>query len=124
MVKSQTTTFRVIYILLLATVLIYVHDFIPRDIGKIGKSSIRVYSYTVGAELRFLLVLLLLWWKSKGEKWRFVVGLPIIMTTYQLCIRLFALQGSSWNEADNKFFITLIIALILIIFYFKRKNVD
>jgi len=122
MTKSPTTTFKVIFIIVLATLLIYIHDFIPKGSGKIGRSSLRVYSYTVGAELRFLIILFLLWWKSKGEIWRFVLGLPIIMTTYQLIIRVFTQQGTEWNNADTKFYVTLIIAGLLIAFYFYKKR--
>ena len=122
MVKSTTTTYKVVALLITITLLIYIHDAFPKNIGKIGLSSVRVYLYTVMAEIRFLALLFLFYWSQKGKPWRFVIWLPIIMTTYQAIIRLFALQKTAYNEFDTKLALTVIVFVILIIYYFKKKK--
>lgn len=121
--KSATTIYKIAGLIVLATLLIYIHDVIPKGYGHYGKSSLRVFLYVINAEIRFLMVLFLLFYVAKGEKWRFVLLLPILMTTYQLIIRFFVLQKTSYNEFDTKFVITIAISILLIIYYFRRvKN--
>lgn len=120
--KSPTTIFKIVATILVATLLIYIHDAIPKGWGQVGKSSLRVFLYTVNAELRFLLVLFLLFWVAKGRVWRFSLVLPIVLTTYQLIIRLFCLQNTSYNEFDTKFVVTFLLAVALIVYYFKHRR--
>lgn len=126
MAKSQTTTYRVVIFIVITTLLIYVHDLIPKGVGSVGKSSLRVYLYTVNSELRFLAVWFLVYFLAKGKQWRFVVWLPLLMTTYQLFIRLFSLQKTSYNDFNIKLVLSLIVFIALIVFYFykKRKEVS
>lgn len=116
------TIYSVVAFIIITTLLIYLHDLIPKGSGKIGKSSLRVYFYTVNSELRFLLVWLLVYWLAKGKMWRFVIWLPILMTTYQLLIRILSLQKTSYNDFNFKFVVTLLLFLALIIFYFYKKR--
>lgn len=119
--KSTTTIYKVVAFLVIVTVLIYVHDIFPKHFGKIGLSTVRVYLYTVLAEIRFLLVLFFCFYLAKGKQWRFVLLLPIIMTGYQAGIRILALQKTQYNEFDLKLTLTIVIFLVLTIYYFKRK---
>jgi len=120
--KSRMTIYKIVAFIVVTTLLIYLHDLIPKGSGKIGKSSLRVYFYTVNSELRFLLVWFLVYALAKGKVWRFVVWLPILMTTYQLLIRIFSLQSTSYNDFNLKFVISLLLFIALIIFYFYKKR--
>lgn len=120
--KSRTTIYKIVAFIIVTTLLIYLHDLIPKGSGKIGKSSLRVYFYTVNSELRFLLVWILVYILAKGKIWRFVIWLPILMTTYQLLIRVFSLQATSYNDFNFKFVVSLLLFIALIIFYFTRKR--
>lgn len=122
MEKSWTTIYKVSLLLLVVTLLIYIHDVIPQGYGKVGKSSLRVYLYTVFAELRYLIVLLFLYALSKGKQWRFIVLLPILLTTYQTIIRLFGWQRSAFNEFDVKLVITFVVTGILAFYYFNKSK--
>ncbi len=117
-------TYKVIAFIFALTILLYLHDIIPKGMGKIGKSSLRVYLYAVNSELRFLLVWFLVYWLAKGKSWRFVIWLPIFMTTYQLLIRVFLLQKTGFNNFNIKFIISVLLFLALVVFFFKRKGVD
>ena len=116
------TIYKIVAFIVVTTLLIYLHDLIPKGSGKIGKSSLRVYFYTVNSELRFLLVWFLVYALAKGKVWRFVIWLPILMTTYQLLIRIFSLQTTAYNDFNLKFVISLLVFIALIVFYFYRKR--
>ena len=120
--KSRMTIYKIVAFIVVTTLLIYLHDLIPKGSGKIGKSSLRVYFYTVNSELRFLLVWFLVYALAKGKVWRFVIWLPILMTTYQLLIRIFSLQTTAYNDFNLKFVISLLVFIALIVFYFYRKR--
>lgn len=120
--KSRMTIYKIVTFIVVTTLLIYLHDLIPKGSGKIGKSSLRVYFYTVNSELRFLLVWFLVYALAKGKVWRFVIWLPILMTTYQLLIRVFSLQATTYNDFNLKFVISLLLFIALIIFYFYKKK--
>ena len=122
--KSRMTIYKIVAFIVVTTLLIYLHDLIPKGSGKIGKSSLRVYFYTVNSELRFLLVWFLVYALAKGKVWRFVIWLPILMTTYQLLIRIFSLQTTAYNDFNLKFVISLLVFIALIVFYFYRKRKD
>ncbi len=120
--KSQTTTYKIVIFLITVTLLIYIHDAFDKNYGKIGLSTVRVYLYTVLSEIRFLAVLLFSYYLAKGKPWRFVLWLPIIMTTYQTVIRIFSLQKTGYNEFDLKLTLTVILFIFLIIYYFSKKK--
>ena len=122
MEKLTTTTYKVVIFIFILALLIYIHDVFPKNYGKIGRSSVRVYLYTVLAEIRFLGALFFIYYLGKGKSWRFVVWLPIIMTTYQAIIRLFTLQKTNFNEFDVKLTITVLISIFLTVFYFWKKR--
>lgn len=122
--KSTTTTYKTILFILGLALLIYVHDAFPKNIGKIGLSSVRVYFYTVLAEIRFLAALFFIYLLAKGKQWRFFLWLPIIMTTYQAVIRIFALQKTGYNEFNLKLILTIILSIALAVFYFSQKRKD
>lgn len=98
------------------------HDAFPKFYGTIGLSTVRVFLYTVLAEIRFLLVLFFCYSLAKGKRWRFVLWLPIIMTTYQAIIRILALQKTDYNAFDLKLTITVVLFVALIIYYFTHKK--
>lgn len=120
--KSQTTTYKVVAFLFIVTLLIYIHDVIPKNSGRIGLSSARVYFYTVLAELRYLAVLFFCFYLAKHKSWRFVLVLPIILTTYQAIIRIFALQKTDYNAFDTKLILTIMVSVAITLFYFKSKK--
>ncbi len=120
--KLVTSTFKIITLVIFSTLLIYFHDLIPKGYGEIGKSSLRVYLYTVSAELRFLLTWLIIYYLAKGKQWRFVIWLPVAMTIYQLIIRVFSLQKSTYNDFDVKLIVTMVLFISLIVFYFYSKK--
>ena len=120
--KSQTTTYKVVVFLFIVTLLIYIHDVIPKNVGKIGLSSARVYFYTVLAEIRYLAVLFFCFYLAKNKSWRFVLALPIILTTYQSIIRIFALQKTVYNSFDYKLVITILVSIAITFIYFNNKK--
>ena len=120
--KSQTTTYKVVVFLFIVTLLIYIHDVIPKNVGKIGLSSARVYFYTVLAEIRYLAVLFFCFYLAKNKSWRFVLALPIILTTYQSIIRIFALQKTVYNSFDYKLVITILVSIAITFIYFTNKK--
>ena len=122
MEKSTTTIYKIVAVVLFATIIIYLHDFIPKGYGKVGRSSLRVYLFTVSAELRALIWLFFVWFLAKGKAWRFTLILPILLTTYQLIIRLSPNKNVVWNQADYKLYLTLLISAGLIIYYFKKRK--
>lgn len=122
--KSRTTTYSFIAFIIFITLLIYIHDTIPQGMARIGKSSLRVYLYTVFAELRFLLVWFIVRHLAKGKSWRFVIWLPIIVTTYQLFIRVLVLQKTEFNDFNIKFVLTIVSFVGLIMFFFYKKALN
>ena len=122
MAKSTTTTYKIAAFIFIVTLLIYIHDAIPKDSGRIGLSSARVYFYTVLAEVRYLALWFFVYFLSKGKSWRFIIWLPILLTSYQLIIRIFSLQKTGYNEFDFKMILTTVITLILAVYYFRVKR--
>lgn len=120
--KLTTTTYKTLLFILSLGLLIYIHDAFPKDAGQIGLSSVRVYLYTVLAEIRFLAALFFIYILAKGKQYRFFLWLPITLTTYQAIIRIFALQKTGYNELNPKIILTIIISIILAIYYLKQKR--
>lgn len=98
------------------------HDVFPANFGTVGVSSLRVYLYTVLAEIRFLAALFFIYFLARGRSWRFLLWLPIIITTYQAVIRIFALQRTVYNEFDVKLWLTVLVFALLTVLYYVKKH--
>ncbi len=122
--KLKTMIYKDIFIgvlILLCSILPYIHDAIPREKTFPGYSSLRVFLYVTLINVFGLIGWLIAYFESKGKRYRFIMIVPIMNILYQLFVYIFNLKKTSFNDLNLKFIITILIAFLVLIFYFSRK---
>ena len=91
--------------------------------GKVmGFSSYRVFLYTLLIHL-FAHIGWVGWMMdAKGKSYRFALLVPVVLSGYTVALLLFNARATKYNEPDTKFYLTLILSLIVIFnFFFNYK---
>ncbi len=124
--NSKRTIYRDFLIgglILLSSILPYIHDAIPRGVGEgiSGYSSLRVLLFVVLINLFGLIGWVIAYFEARGKRYRFVMIVPIINITYQVFIYVLNLKKTSFNDLNLKFLITFMVSSLVFLFYFLRK---
>ncbi|TPN84510.1 MARVEL/CASP family protein [Aquimarina algicola] len=108
-------------LILLCSILPYIHDAIPKEKTFPGYSSLRVFLYVTMINFFGLIGWLIAYFESKGKRYRFIMIIPVINILYQLFVYIFNLKKTSFNDLNLKIILTFIVSFFVFAFYFKRK---
>jgi hypothetical protein len=117
--KLKTAIFSVL--ILAASLMPYIHDLFPKGVDFPGYSSSRVFLYIVLINTFGLIGWLLFFIHAKGRSYRFIIILPVLTTTYQICLHILNLKETSFNELNLKFILTFFIFVFLVGWYYIAK---
>jgi uncharacterized membrane protein len=117
--KLRTAIYSVL--ILAASLMPYIHDLFPKGVDFPGYSSSRVFLYIVLINVFGLIGWLLFFIHAKGRSYRFIIILPVLTTTYQICLHILNLKETSFNELNLKFILTFFIFVFLVGWYYIAK---
>ncbi len=111
-------------LIILCAVLPYLHDspLLKGIEGFSGFSSLRIGIWVISIYIVALIPWILFFITSKGKQYRFTILVPITMLTYQLIIYVADVREHSINAFNVKFIVTFLIAVLITLFYFKKKS--
>jgi hypothetical protein len=118
--KLKTAIYSVL--ILVASLMPYIHDLFPKGVDFPGYSSSRVFLYIVLINTFGLIGWLLFFIHAKGRSYRFIIILPVLTTTYQICLHILNLKETSFNELNLKFILTFFIFVFLVGWYYIAKT--
>ena len=92
--------------------------------GKVmGFSSYRVFIYTLSIHL-FAHIGWVGWMlDAKGKSYRFALLVPVVLSGYTVALLLFNARATEFNEPDTKFYITIVLSILVIVnFFINNRN--
>ena len=121
---KQSNHLWVALVIICISMLPYLHDLLPilPEGSVFGYSSWKAFLWSTSLYLFSHLGWLFSFHLAKGKPYRFAILIPVFLSLYQIII-IFTDQRSSaiLNGIDIKLFIVLILAILLIINFFRNK---
>lgn len=99
-------------------------DFFTDSSGKVmGFSSYRVFLYYLFIHL-FAHIGFVGWMMAaKGKSYRIALLVPVVLSGYTVALFLFNARETTFNSASFKFYLTIIITIAVLVFYYiDHKN--
>ena len=120
--KSKQETFSILIVLI--STLPYIHDLIDVGVkeGFLGFSDFRVFLFILLNHVFALFGWMLAFYLAKGRSWRFVLMIPLFSVSYEIILKILNLRSTSLNDLDVKFTLLIILSLIIIVWYFRKKT--
>ena len=140
---SELRPFFIALLIIVASSFPYIHDMISARDGSIsgwvpnfgiaalitdaegyvlGFSSYRVFLYMLFMQLFAHLGWLGWFFSAKGKAYRFALLVPVGLSLYSICLILFNLRNTNFNEPSVKFGITIGLSLLLIVNFFFNNT--